>query len=85
MGTGRTSGHIVRTFRVHEEDGRYVSVCDELDVPSCGDTIDEAFENLADAVTLYLNTLDDAGESERVFTERNIRPKAASLLKGVVF
>jgi hypothetical protein len=42
-------------------------------VASCGDTIDEAFDALEDAVTLYLDTLEEEGGRERVFAERGIR------------
>lgn len=70
--TTETVGHVVLTFRVHEEDGTYVSVCEELGVTSCGDTIHEAFDNLADAVILYLDTLEEEGERERMFTELGV-------------
>ncbi|MGH2584193.1 MAG: type II toxin-antitoxin system HicB family antitoxin [Dehalococcoidia bacterium] len=66
-------GYILLTFKVHEEDGQYVSECDELGVASCGDTIQEAFDAIEDAVTSYLETLEEEGERERVFAERGIR------------
>lgn len=68
----RDRGYILLTFKVHEEDGQYVSECDELGVASCGDTIQEAFDALEDAVTLYLETLDEEGERDRVLAERGI-------------
>jgi predicted RNase H-like HicB family nuclease len=45
-----------------DEDGFYVSDCVELGVASFGATVEEAMENLADAVVVYLNTLGDRGE-----------------------
>lgn len=68
----RQTGYILLTFKVHEEDGHYVSECDEFEVSSCGETIEEAFDALEDAVILYLTTLEEEGERERVFTERKI-------------
>ena len=65
-------GHVVLTFKVHEEDGQYVSRCEELGVASCGDTIQEAFDSILDATLVYLDTLQDEGERERVFAERGI-------------
>ena len=71
MGEG-SAGYIVLTFKVHDEEGQYVAACDELDVASCGDTIEEAFANILDAATVYLETLTEEGEQERVFQERGI-------------
>lgn len=68
----RSPGYILLTFKVHEEDGFYVSECDELDIASFGDTIEGAFDALEEAVFVYLNALEDEGERERVLTERGI-------------
>lgn len=64
--------HILLTLRVYREGGQYVSICDELDVASCGGTIDEAFANVIEAVEVYLDTLDDVGELERTLAERSL-------------
>src|ERR1017187_1746126 len=50
-----------RTFTaaVHREEDWYVAQCLEADVASQGHTIDEALANLAEAVELYLEELDD--------------------------
>lgn len=64
--------HILLTLRVHRERSQYVSVCDELDVASCGASIEEAFANVIDAVEIYLDTLEDAGELERTLAERSL-------------
>ena len=47
------------TAAVHREDDWYVSQCLEVDVASQGRTIDEAIANLAEAVGLYLEEVDD--------------------------
>ncbi len=59
---------------VRKENKQFHAWCPELDVASCGDTVEEACENLHDAVELYLNTLTEVGELELVFQERGIKP-----------
>lgn len=63
---------IVLTLKAYLEAGQYVSECVELDVASCGDTLDEAFKNIEDAVEVYLETLDDTGDRERILAERGV-------------
>jgi len=63
----------MRTFEytavVWREGKSYVSKCPELGVASCGDTFEEATNNLKEAVELYienareLNLLEDIEES----------------------
>ena len=69
--------YIIVTFRIYPEDDQFVSICEELGTASCGDTLDEASRNLEEAVLLDLNTLEDIGERERFFRERNIRLRSA--------
>lgn len=47
------------TAAVHQEEGWYVAQCLEVDVASQGRTIEEALANLAEAVALYLEEVDD--------------------------
>ena len=76
---------VVLTGLVEKEDDQFVSYCRELGTSSCGDTIDEAFENLAEAIEVHLSALEETGERDRVFRERNINvyfdppPKAISV------
>lgn len=49
----------VLTAAVHREEDWYVAQCLEVDVASEGPSIDEALENLAEAVELYLEEVDD--------------------------
>jgi len=63
----------VKTFEytavVWKEEGGFVSKCPELGVASCGDTFEEAVNNLKEAVGLYienakkLDLLEDIEES----------------------
>ncbi|HBW21561.1 MAG: type II toxin-antitoxin system HicB family antitoxin [Streptosporangiaceae bacterium] len=49
----------VLTAAVHREEDWYVAQCLEVDVASQGQSIDEALANLAEAVELYLDEVDD--------------------------
>lgn len=49
----------VLTAAVHREEDWYVAQCLEVDVASQGQSIDEALANLAEAVDLYLDEVDD--------------------------
>lgn len=67
-----TPRRAVFIFRVYPEDGQFVSVCEALDLASCGDTVEEASDNLSDALALFLDTLTDLGERDLVLSERGI-------------
>jgi predicted RNase H-like HicB family nuclease len=47
------------TAALHREEDWYIAQCLEVDVASRGHTIDEALTNLAEAVELYLDEVDD--------------------------
>jgi predicted RNase H-like HicB family nuclease len=47
------------TAALHQEEDWYIAQCLEVDVASQGHTIDEALANLAEAVELYLDEVDD--------------------------
>lgn len=47
------------TAALHQEDDAFVAQCLEVDVASQGRTIEEALANLAEAVQLYLEEVDD--------------------------
>lgn len=47
------------TAAVHQEDDWYVAQCLEVDVASQGRSIPEALSNLAEAVELYLDEVED--------------------------
>lgn len=49
----------VLTAAVHREEDWYVAQCLEVDVASQGRSIDEALANLAEAVGLYLDEVDE--------------------------
>jgi len=66
-------GQITVTFLVYQEDDQYAAECRELGTTSCGDTLDEAFENIQEAVSLHLETLDELGELEAFIQKRGIQ------------
>ena len=47
------------TAALHQEEDWFIAQCLEVDVASQGHTIDEALANLAEAVELYLEEVDD--------------------------
>jgi len=49
------------TAVIWREDVGYVSKCSELGVASAGDTVEEALENLKEAVHLYLENAKELG------------------------
>ncbi|MDF5712091.1 MAG: type II toxin-antitoxin system HicB family antitoxin [Nostoc sp. S4] len=51
-----------------ERDG-YVSLCPELDIASQGDTIEEARNNLIEALELFFETADPSEIQQRLYTE----------------
>ncbi|RLI88189.1 MAG: type II toxin-antitoxin system HicB family antitoxin [Archaeoglobales archaeon] len=64
------------TSIIWKEGDKYVSKCPELEVASCGDTLEEALENLKEAVELYIENAKELGmfdeELEAVFSKKFI-------------
>ncbi len=54
---------------VFKEGRTYVSYCPELDVSSCGNTIDEARKNLKIAVSLFLEEAEKMGTLDEILYE----------------
>lgn len=50
------------TAAVHQEEDWYVAQCLEVDVASQGQTVEEALANLREAVSLYLDEVNDPDE-----------------------
>jgi predicted RNase H-like HicB family nuclease len=73
-------GHIIVTGEAYREGKHFVSVCRELGVASCGDTVEEALENLKDAIHVHISALVETRQLTKVLRERNIRihPLASS-------
>ncbi len=58
---------------LREADG-YVSLCSELDIASQGDTVEEARENLREAVELFFETAHPNEIAQRLSSEIYITP-----------
>lgn len=70
---GDSATYVDLHFTVREEDGQWVSECVELGVATCGDTLQEALSAILDATSLYIESLRDEGELDRVFGERGLQ------------
>jgi predicted RNase H-like HicB family nuclease len=68
-------GDITLTFKLHSEDGQYVARCVELGISTCAKRIEKALQRIQEATTLYLSTLEEVGERERVLKEAGIEIK----------
>ena len=56
-----------RLTAIVERDGDgYVALCPEVDIASQGNTVPEARDNLAEALTLFFETADDAEVRRRL-------------------
>ncbi len=64
---------IALMFVAYREGKYFVSECRELGTSSFGLGVDEAFNNLLDATKVYLDTLEDLGESHRVLEQKGVR------------
>ncbi|MDZ4860150.1 MAG: type II toxin-antitoxin system HicB family antitoxin [Candidatus Hydrogenedentes bacterium] len=64
--------HLLLDFEVRKEDQQYVSFCPQLGTATCGDSEEEALQNLRDAVWLHLISLEEEGELARLLEEKCI-------------
>jgi len=71
----KVTRYVTLTIVIEEADNQYAAYCEELDTASCGTTLEEAFENIKEAITVDLNALEDIGEREQFFLERGIAIK----------
>ena len=53
------------TAAIHREGDGYVALCQELDVASQGDSVEQARDNLREAVELFLETASPKEVKER--------------------
>ncbi|MEW6201770.1 MAG: type II toxin-antitoxin system HicB family antitoxin [bacterium] len=58
---------------VFNEDETYVAYCPELDISSCGDTVEHAKEMLKTAVRLFLEEAEKMGTLEDILEESKYR------------
>jgi predicted RNase H-like HicB family nuclease len=65
--------YIILTRMITKEEKMFFARCPELDVGSQGETVEEADNNLRDAIVLYLNTIEELSTRKDVFKKRNIK------------
>ncbi|RUR81844.1 type II toxin-antitoxin system HicB family antitoxin [Chlorogloeopsis fritschii PCC 9212] len=54
---------------IEREGDGYVALCPELDIASQGDTVEEARNNLVEALELFFETADPSEIEQRLHTE----------------
>lgn len=66
------------TAIIEREEDMYVAICPELDIASQGDTVEEARDNLVEAIELFLEVADPSEIEGRlpVRTSQRRRPAA---------
>ncbi len=57
------------TAVIEREDDGFVSLCPELDIASQGDTVEEARQNLTEAIELFLEVADPSEVQQRLQSE----------------
>jgi predicted RNase H-like HicB family nuclease len=60
------------TATIRREDGQFVALCPELYVASQGGSVEEARENLKEAVELFLETASPDEAAERLNTAHSV-------------
>ena len=63
------SQHHIVTAIIEKEDDGYVSLCPELDIASQGDSVEEARNNLKEALDLFFETADPSEVKRRFRSE----------------
>ena len=66
-----------------EADG-YVSKCPELGVASCGDSFEEAIDNLREAVELYLENAEELGIIEEINESLKTKEKFTGHFEAII-
>jgi predicted RNase H-like HicB family nuclease len=64
--------YVMVTLAVHREGEHYVADCLELGTSSFGASEQQALDNVREATLLYLGTLDEMDECERVLHDRGV-------------
>jgi predicted RNase H-like HicB family nuclease len=57
------------TAIIEREGNGYAALCPEIDIASQGDTVEEARQNLAEAIELFLEVADPSEVQNRLHTE----------------
>jgi predicted RNase H-like HicB family nuclease len=68
---------------VRKEGQQYSSWCPELDVASSGESIEQACENLKEAITCFIETYAELGELDAILKEKGIAVSAGEKCPSV--
>jgi len=60
---------IIVSEQIWKEGNMYTSYCPELDVASCGQTVDEARKNLREALEIFIEEISKLGTLEELLEE----------------
>lgn len=66
------NGYIILVGTIEPEDHLFTARCAELCTASCAETVEEALDNLDEAVAVLLESLVDIGTLERELSESGI-------------
>ena len=66
------NGYIILTGTAEWDEVAYCSLCPQLGAASCGDTIEQALDNLDESIAVLLEDLADLGTLEQVLTTKGI-------------
>jgi len=69
------------TVMIWEEEGLYVSKCPEIEVSSCGNSPQEALDNIHEAITLYLDIARALDMMEEIELALRARHKFTSMIE----
>ena len=64
--------YIIVTHVIKKENDQYVATCPEFDVSSFGETVEEANDNLKEAISLYLEGIEELKILDQIFKEKSI-------------
>ena len=72
MDKNRKKQYIIVTHVIKKENDQYVATCPEFDVSSFGETVEEANDNLKEAISLYLEGIEELNILNQIFKEKSI-------------
>ena len=74
-------GKVQLTVIIWEEEGLYVSKCPEIEIASCGESPQEALENIHEAINLYLDNARALGMMDEIESALRARHKFTSMIE----
>lgn len=72
------NGYIILTGTAEWDEVAYASYCLELGAVSCGDTIEQALDNLDESIAVLLEDLADIGTLDKELAEKGIAVKTGA-------